>query len=34
MRKFQRRGLVAVNVEFALMALAYNLARLHARLQR
>jgi transposase len=29
MRKFQRRGLAAVNTEFTLMALAYNLTRLH-----
>jgi transposase len=29
MRRFQRRGLEAVNVEFTLMALAYNLTRLH-----
>ena len=29
MRKFHRRGLAAVNVEFTLMALAYNLTRLH-----
>lgn len=33
MRMFQRRGLEAVNVEFTLMALAYNLTRLHARLR-
>jgi len=29
MRRFQRRGLAAVNAEFTLMALAYNLTRLH-----
>ena len=33
MRRFQRRGLAAVNVEFTLMALAYNLTRLHARVR-
>jgi len=33
MRGFQRRGLEAVNIEFTLMALAYNLTRLQARLQ-
>ncbi len=33
MRRFYRRGLPGVNVEFLLMALAYNLTRLHA-LQR
>jgi transposase len=33
MRKFQHRGLAAVNVEFTLMALAYNLTRLHTRQQ-
>lgn len=32
MRRFQRRGLEAVNVEFTLTALAYNLTRLHTRL--
>lgn len=33
LRRFYRRGLAGVNAEFLLMALAFNLTRLHA-LQR
>ena len=29
MRKFHRRGLVGANTEFLLMAMAFNLTRLH-----
>jgi transposase len=34
MRRFYRRGLAGVNAEFLLMALAFNLTRLHARQSR
>jgi transposase len=34
MRKFHRRGLAGTNVEFLLMALAFNLTRLHGMQQR
>ncbi len=34
MRRFYRRGLAGVNAEFLLMALAFNLTRLHARQTR
>ena len=34
MRRFYRRGLAGVNAEFLLMALAFNLTRLHARQNR
>lgn len=34
MRRFYRRGLAGVNTEFLLMALAFNLTRLHAMQQR
>lgn len=34
MRRFYRRGLASVNAEFLLMALAFNLTRLHGRQNR